>query len=227
MTDEKRDIVIPSQLLGDADKLKAGRGTFIENGKIYAEKLGILSKKSDYVNIVPLKGRYDPIEGDFVIGIVEEPLSSSWLVDINAPYPALLHINEVPWDIEFGETDKYLNYGDAIMAKILEVNIEKKLQITLKDRNLYKIKGGYITYIEPSKVPRLIGKQGSMISLLKKYSNCRIFIGKNGRIWIDGKDDSIAKVIQAINIVENESTSFGLTDKIENLLKNRNSRVVQ
>lgn len=227
MTDEKRDIVIPSQLLGDADKLKAGRGTFIENGKIYAEKLGILSKKSDYVNIVPLKGRYDPIEGDFVIGIVEEPLSSSWLVDINAPYPALLHINEVPWDIEFGETDKYLNYGDAIMAKILEVNIEKKLQITLKDRNLYKIKGGYITYIEPSKVPRLIGKQGSMISLLKKYSNCRIFIGKNGRIWIDGKDDSIAKVIQAINIVENESTSFGLTDKIENLLKNRNSRIVQ
>lgn len=227
MTDEKRDIVIPSQLLGDADKLKAGRGTFIENGKIYAEKLGILSKKSDYVNIVPLKGRYDAIEGDFVIGIVEEPLSSSWLVDINAPYPALLHINEVPWDIEFGETDKYLNYGDAIMAKILEVNIEKKLQITLKDRNLYKIKGGYITYIEPSKVPRLIGKQGSMISLLKKYSNCRIFIGKNGRIWIDGKDDSIVKVIQAINIVENESTSFGLTDKIENLLKNRNSRVVQ
>jgi exosome complex component RRP4 len=227
MTDEKRDIVIPSQLLGDADKLKAGRGTFIENGKIYAERLGILSKKSDYVNIVPLKGRYDAIEGDFVIGIVEEPLSSSWLVDINAPYPALLHINEVPWDIEFGETDKYLNYGDAIMAKILEVNIEKKLQITLKDRNLYKIKGGYITYIEPSKVPRLIGKQGSMISLLKKYSNCRIFIGKNGRIWIDGKDDSIVKVIQAINIVENESTSFGLTDKIENLLKNRNSRVVQ
>ena len=227
MTDEKRDIVIPSQLLGDADKLKAGRGTFIENGKIYAEKLGILSKKSDYVNIVPLKGRYDAIEGDFVIGIVEEPLSSSWLVDINAPYPALLHINEVPWDIEFGETDKYLNHGDAIMAKILEVNIEKKLQITLKDRNLYKIKGGYITYIEPSKVPRLIGKQGSMISLLKKYSNCRIFIGKNGRIWIDGKDDSIVKVIQAINIVENESTSFGLTDKIENLLKNRNSRVVQ
>ena len=219
MTDEKRDIVIPSQLLGDADKLKAGRGTFIENGKIYSEILGILSKKSDYVNIVPLKGRYDPIEGDFVIGIVEEPLSSSWLVDINAPYPALLHINEVPWDIEFGETDKYLNHGDAIMAKILEVNIEKKLQITLKDRNLYKIKGGYITYIEPSKVPRLIGKQGSMISLLKKYSNCRIFIGKNGRIWIDGKDDSIVKVIQAINIVENESTSFGLTNKIENLLK--------
>jgi exosome complex component RRP4 len=226
MRENKRDIVIPSQLICDADKIKAGRGTFIENGKIYAEKLGILNKQGDYVNIVPLKGRYDPIEGDIVIGIVQEPLSSSWLVDINAPYPALLHINEVPWDIEFGETEKYLNHGDAIYAKILEVNIEKKLQITLKDRNLYKIRGGYITNIEPSKVPRLIGKKGSMISLLKKYSNCRIFIGKNGRIWIDGKDDNIAKVIEAINMIENESISFGLTDKIKNLMK-KNSRIVQ
>ena len=226
MTEDKRDIVIPSQYIGEVSKLKAGRGTFIENGKIYAEKLGILSKNSDYINIIPLKGRYDPIEGDFIIGIVQEAMSSSWLVDINAPYPALLHVNEVPWDVDFGETEKYLNHGDSIMAKVLEVNIEKKLQISLKDRNLYKIKGGYITYIEPVKVPRLIGKKGSMISLLKKYSNCRIFIGKNGRIWIDGKDENIEKIIHAINIIENESISFGLTDKIKNLLKN-NTRNVQ
>ena len=226
MSKDKRDIVIPSELLGDAKKIKAGRGTFIENGKIYSEKLGILSKNSNFINIIPLKGRYDPIKGDFIIGIVEEALSSAWLVDINAPYPALLHVNEVPWDVDFGETEKYLNHGDAIMAKILDVNIEKKLQITLKDRNLYKIKGGYITYIEPSKVPRLIGKKGSMISLIKKYSNCRMFIGKNGRIWIDGKDENISKVIKVINTIENESISFGLTDKIENILKN-NTQVVQ
>ena len=225
MTENKREIVVPSQFIGDADKLKAGRGTFIEDGKIYSEKLGILNKKSDFVQIVPLKGKYDAVEGDFVIGIVEEPLSSSWLVDINAPYPALLHVNEVQWDVDFGETEKYLNQGDAIMAKILEVNIEKKLQITLKDRNLYKIRGGYITYIEPSKVPRLIGKKGSMIALLKKYSNSRMFIGKNGRIWIDGKEENISKVIQAINIIENESLSFGLTNKIEEFFK-KNSKVV-
>ncbi|MEA3458265.1 MAG: exosome complex RNA-binding protein Rrp4 [Candidatus Thermoplasmatota archaeon] len=219
MSGEKREIVIPSQLLGDAKGNKAGRGTFIEKGKIYSERLGLLSKRSDYINVIPLKGRYDPIEGDFVIGIVEEPLSSIWLVDINAPYPALLHTNDVPWDVDFGETDKYLNRGDSIMAKILEVGLDKKLQITLKDRNLYKIKGGYITYIEPSKVPRLIGRKGSMIALLKKYTQCRIFVGKNGRIWIDGEDDNIAKVIKAIRKIESESISYGLTDKIEELLK--------
>jgi len=220
MSQDKREIVIPSQLLGDIKNNKAGRGTFIENGKIYSETLGILNKGSDFINVVPLKGRYNAVKGDFVIGIVLEAMASSWLVNINAPYPALLHVNEVPWDVEFGETEKYLNYGDSIMAKILQVDAEKKLQITLKDRNLYKIRGGYITYIEPSKVPRLIGKKGSMISLLKKYTRCRIFVGQNGRIWIDGDNDNISKVLHTIRKIEEESLTYGLTNKIEELLKN-------
>ena len=219
MSQEKREIVIPSQLLGDIKSSKAGRGTFTENGKIYSETLGILSKRPDFISVVPLKGRYDAVERDFVIGVVLEAMASSWLVDINGPYPALLHVNEVPWDVEFGETKKYLNHGDSIMAKILQVDVEKKLQITLKDRNLYKIRGGYITYIEPSKVPRLIGKKGSMISLLKKYTRCRIFVGQNGRIWIDGDNDNIAKVLRAIEEIEEESLTYGLTNKIEELLK--------
>jgi len=219
MSQEKREVVIPSQLLGDIKTKKAGRGTFIENGKIYSETIGVLSNNSDYINVIPLEGRYDPVKGDFVIGIVEEPLASSWLVDIKAPYPALLHVNEVPWDVEFNETEKYLNKGDSIMAKVLQVDMEKKLQITLNDRNLYKIKGGHIIDVEPSKVPRVIGKKGSMISLLKKYTRCRIFVGQNGRIWVSGDDEGIRKLIQTIKKIEKESLSYGLTNKIEEMLK--------
>ena len=219
MNKEKREIVIPSQLLGDVNNKKAGRGTFVENKKIYAEILGVLNDNNGFINVVPIKGRYDPFEKDFVIGIVDEPMASSWLVDINAAYPALLHVNEVPWDVEFGETEKYLNHGDCVMAKVLSVDQEKKLQITLKDRNLYKIRGGTMINVEPSKVPRIIGKKGSMISLLKKYTNCRIFVGQNGRIWIDGEEDSIKKVIDTIKKIEDESLSYGLTNKIEELLK--------
>lgn len=219
MSVEKREIVIPSQFLGDGKDKKAGRGTIIIDGKIYSERLGVLNKNSEYINVIPLKGRYDPIEGDFVIGIVEEALQSGWLVDINAPSPALLHVNEVPWDVEFGETERYLNHGDSIMAKILQVDISKKIQITLNDRNLYKIKGGHIIKVEPSKVPRIIGKKGSMIALLKKYTRCRIFVGQNGRIWIDGEHDSIAKVLETIRKIENEALSYGLTNRIETFLK--------
>jgi exosome complex component RRP4 len=219
MTTETRKIVIPSQLLGDVKHKKAGKGTFVEQGEIYSELLGILNDNSDYISVTPLKGRYDPVEKDFVIGIVEDAMSSSWLVDINAAYPALLHVNEVPWDVEFGETDRFLNHGDSIMAKVLQVDQEKKLQITLKDYNLFKIKGGYIINVEPTKVPRIIGKKGSMIALLKNYTKCRIFVGQNGRVWIDGNEEGIQKVVDTIKVIENEALSYGLTDRIEKLLK--------
>jgi exosome complex component RRP4 len=225
MNKETREIVIPSQLLGDIQTKKAGQGTFVEKGKIYAEVLGVVNANSEYINVVPLRGRYDPIQGDFVIGIVIEPMASSWLVDINAAYPALLHVNEVPWDVEFGETDRYLNAGDTVMAKVLQVDQEKKLQITLKDRNLYKVKGGNLLNVEPSKIPRIIGKQASMISLIKKYTRCRMFVGQNGRIWIDGEGQDVQKAIEIIELIQKESLSYGLTNKIEDLLKKDSKEV--
>lgn len=218
MSKSSREIVIPGHLLGELKDFKPGRGTVVENGKIYAALLGIIHESPPYINVVPIKGRYDAFVGDLVIGIVEEPLSSSWLVDINAPYPALLHVNEVPWNVDFGETEKFLNTGDSIMAKVLQVDLEKKLQITLKDRNLYKIRGGHIINVEPSKVPRIIGKKGSMINILKKHTRCRIFVGQNGRIWIDGDDKNVALAQQAIELIEEQSISFGLTNKVEEFL---------
>ena len=219
MPNEERKIVLPSQILGDTKSNKPGRGTFIENGKIISGKLGILNANSNYINVIPLKGRYEPVVGDFIIGTVEEALSAGWLVDINAPSPAFLHVNEVPWDIEFGDTEKYLNRGDSIMAKISQIDELKKFQITLKDRNLYKINGGHIIEVEPSRVPRIIGKKGSMITLIKKYIRCRIFVGQNGRIWVDGDTESIERVLQTIYKIENEAITYGLTNRIEELLK--------
>jgi len=219
MPNEERKIVLPSQILGDIKSNKAGRGTFIENGKIISEKLGILNANSNFINVTPLEGRYEPTVGDFIIGVVEEALSAGWLVDINAPSPAFLHVNEVPWDIEFGDTEKYLNRGDSIMAKVSQIDELKKFQITLKDRNLYKIKGGHIIEVEPSRVPRIIGKKGSMIALIKKYIRCRIFVGQNGKIWVDGDTESIERVLQTIYKIESEAITFGLTNRIEELLK--------
>lgn len=219
MQNQKRQIVFPSQILGDVKTHKAGKGTFIEDGKIISERIGILNENSNYINVIPLKGRYEPVIGDFVIGVVEEALSAGWLIDINAPSPAFLHTEEVPWDVEFGATEKYLNTGDSIMAKVLKIDEAKKMQVTMKDRNLFKINGGDIIEVEPSRVPRIIGKKGSMISLIKKYIRCRIFVGQNGIIWVDAESKNIERVKQVIRKIESEAITFGLTNRIEDLLK--------
>jgi len=125
----------------------------------------------------------------------------------------------VPWRVDFGDTERYLNKGDCIMAKVLSIDESKKLQITLNDRGLYKIQGGHIIDVEPSRVPRIIGRKGSMLALIKKYIRCRIFVGQNGRIWIDADTKSTEKVHQTISKIEDESVTIGLTNRIEEMLK--------
>jgi exosome complex component RRP4 len=214
-----RDVVFPSQLLGDVKKYRAGEGTFVEDGRIYAKRIGIKNIKEGIISVSPLKGNYEPHAGDVVIGIIEEVSTSTWLVDINAIYPALLHVNEVPWRIEFGDTARYLNYGDVVMAKVLSSSEPDKLQITLKERGLYKINTGTIIEVEPTKVPRVIGRNGSMITLLKKLTNCRILVGKNGRIWVDGEVEGIQKIEKAIRLIERDAHTYGLTERVTALLR--------
>jgi exosome complex component RRP4 len=171
------------------------------------------------VNIIPLSGRYIPCVGDSVIGKVEDIGPSNWLIDINSPYPAPLHVNEVPWRVEFGDTARYMNVGDVILAKVLMVDETMRVQVTMKDQGLRKLQGGQIIEIAPTKVPRVIGKSGSMIQMIKGYTNCRIFVGQNGRIWLDGEVDNIVHAIKAIQMIEADAHSFGLTEKVKAYLE--------
>ncbi len=113
--------MLPGDLL-DAGTMKPGEGTYVHDGKIFAAMLGIKSVKSNFVNVIPLGGRYIPAPGDMIIGKVIDIGPSNWLVDIYSPYPAPLHVNEVPWRVEFGDTARYLAVGDTLLAKVLSVD---------------------------------------------------------------------------------------------------------
>lgn len=214
----KRELVVPGDLL-DAPDLKAGAGTFREDGKIYAALLGIKSERAGYVNIVPLGGKYIPRPGDAVIGNIVDIGPSHWLLEINSPYPAPLHTNEVPWRVEYGDTAHYLDVKDVCLTKVLSVDETKRVQLTMKEHGLRKLSGGQIVEISHSKVPRVIGKKGSMISLIKGFTKCRMFVGQNGRIWIDGEVDDIFNAIRVIKKIEDEAQVMGLTESVASMLE--------
>lgn len=212
-----REIVLPGEeiVLGEN---KPGNGIYIDNGKAIVEYLGVKSIKSGYVNIIPLSGKYQPQKGDKVIGKVVDILSSNWVVDINAPYLAPLHVNDTPWKVEFGDTSRYLNIGDTILAKVMSVNEVKQVWLTLKEPGLRKLQGGHVITVSPTKVPRIIGKDGSMIKILKEMTDSKIYVGQNGIIWVDGTTDSILRVVGAIRLIEKEAHIIGLTDRVKEFL---------
>jgi exosome complex component RRP4 len=216
--DTSREIVVPGELLATGNK-RAGPGTFVEGDKIFAAQLGIKSIRQDGVSVVPLSGQYMPLRGDLVVGKIVDIGPSNWLVDINSPYPAPLHVNEVPWRVEFGETSKFMNVGDIVLLKIVDVSETRRITVSMQDHGLRKLTGGMVVEVSHSKVPRVIGRNGSMIQMLKNETGCRIYVGQNGRIWIDGELDNIVKAIRAIKMIEDEAHSLGLTEKVKNFLE--------
>lgn len=213
-----RQIVIPGEAVGGRG-LRPGPGTYSEGGRVYAAHLGVLSERDGRVSVIPLSGQYVPERGDAVIGIVVDMGASHWLVDIHAPYPAPLHATESPWDVEFGDTGRYLNVGDVIMAHVLSVDEIKRIQLTMQEPEARRLHGGQLLEIQPAKVPRVIGKGGSMVGLIKDMTRCRIYVGQNGRIWLDGDDKDTALAVRTIKLVEDRAQSYGLTETVRDFLQ--------
>jgi exosome complex component RRP4 len=212
-----RKVVVPGDLLSEEAK-RSGEGTYVRNGGVYSLLYGLANFR-DKINVIPLAGKYIPEPGDNVIGVVKDITFSNWIVDINSPYDGLLHISEFPIRIESDEMSKYLRIGSSIMTRVADVDPTMKVELTLNDKKLGQIKAGQVIEISHTRVPRLIGKGGSMISMLKKEVNCNIFVGQNGRIWIHGGTEDMDLALKTITLIEKEAHTNGLTDRIVGFLK--------
>ena len=223
---KEREIVVPGQELAEGMEYLPSSGTYRDQNKIISNKLGVVSVNKNIIKVIPLTGRYMPKVDDVVIGRVLEIGFYGWSVDIGSAYPATLSIRDATEFIDKEEDlTKYYDYGDIIAARVNKVTRYKSIDITTKGPGLRKLIGGKVIEVTPSKVPRMIGKQGSMISMIKDYTGCNLLVGQNGKVWVKGtsleKENLVTKMIMKI---EQESHIDGLTDKIKNLL-NKNGKL--
>ena len=216
--DMERRIVVPGDVLSD-NVTMSGSGTHVSDGKVCASVYGLLNAGERYTSVIPLAGKYIPHTSDRVIGLITEVTHSNWIVDINSPYDGLLHISQYPRRIDAEDMRRYLKAGDCILTMVAGVDAGMKVELTLRDKELRRLSDGRIVTINPTKMPRVIGRSGSMIRLLKSAIGCSMFVGQNGRIWINGSDDRIDLAIQAINYIEDNAHTPGLTDRVQAFLK--------
>ena len=213
---ENKDLVIPGQVLAD-DECYPGRGTFKEDGKICSSLIGLVSLRNKKIRVIPLKSKYVPKKGDVVIGKINDVRFSMWDVDINSPYSGILPAFEV-FGREKKELNKVFDVGDVLFLRVIDVDEVKKAKLGLKGRGMGKFRGGIIVDISPTKVPRLIGKKGSMINMIKDKTNCKIVVGQNGLVWVKGKEDMEQLTREIIHMIEAEAHTSGLTNKVKNKL---------
>ncbi len=219
---EAKQLVTPGELLAEGE-YQPGENTYSEAGKIYASRIGLVDLDNKKVNVVALRAFYVPKMGDIVIGSVLEVGFNGWTVDIKAPYPAMLRASDVlgrPFKPQNDELSQVLDAGDLIVAKIGSYDRAHDPQLTVGEHGLGKIARGQLMRVTPTKIPRVIGRKGSMISMIKEETNCQIILGMNGVILVTGKNQADEELaMNAIRKIEQESHTSGLTDRITKLLK--------
>jgi len=218
-TKGKREIVVPGEVIASGPHYLPGDYTSREGNDIIASRFGLVDITDRLVKIIPLAGVYMARKGNIVIGRVIDITFNGWIIDINAPYLAFLPISEAGRYVNKADITQFLDFHDVIAAEVYGVK-HRGIDLTMRKRGLGKLEGGIITVINPSKVPRVIGREGSMVNLIKKETNTNIIVGQNGVIWVKGdniESELLAK--EAITFIVERSFVEGLTDEVKKFLE--------
>jgi exosome complex component RRP4 len=213
----ERVLVLPGEEI-PAHGLKPGPGTYRVGGKVYASVLGLLSSRPPTVQVIPLSGRYIPHPHDVVIGTVTDVQGTFWLLDIGAPRWAPLHMTGTPWKVDIGETERYLKVGDAVVVQVESLDPTGRIGVTMLGEGLGKLEGGTIVHVSPARVPRVVGRDGSMIQTITRLTGARVAVGQNGRIWVDGTPEAIRRVSGVLRFIDEHGHRPGLTERVESYL---------
>jgi exosome complex component RRP4 len=219
---ENRDLVIPGDVLYEG-RIRTGDNTHRSQGKVSASRIGLVDYRRDTVSVIALEAGFNPLVGDLVIGEVIDIELGRWLVDIDASSDAVLNVPDAidaPFRTDIVMPD-ILDVGDTIVAKIVDMDRRRTPILSILGRDLGKIEEGFIIRLTPSKIPRLIGKKGSMVNMILRETRSNIVIGQNGRILIHGKTrEQEVNAVNVIEKIEREAHISGLTNRVQEYLKN-------
>lgn len=211
----KRMVVVPGETIVEGDDYLPGEGSRREGDKVLASRFGMAEISGRVIKVIPLSGAYIPRRNNVVLARVSDITFNGWLFDVDYAGNAFLPIAESPRFINQHEMDQFLAIGDIAAVKIWSIK-GRGIDLTLKGKGLGKLEGGFIFRINPSRVPRIIGREGSMINLIKDNTHCQITVGQNGWVWIRG--DSVEDELRARKAVEYIAENVhisGLTEHME------------
>jgi len=222
--DNKRKYVIPGDVV-TSGPFRPEQNVELQGNKIISTTIGISEIYDDSVKVIPLTGKYIPKINDLVIGKVISHTSLSWELDINSCYVGFLPAQDVfgrDFSAHADELASKLKSGDLVAARIANFDRTRDPLVTISDRDLGKIDTGDLIKISPSKVPRLIGKRGTMIQMIEMATDAAITIGQNGWVVVSCETpEGLLKAKKAIEMVNEKAHVANLTDQVKEMLESK------
>jgi exosome complex component RRP4 len=221
LTVENKQIAVPGETLAQGMDYLPGEGAIREGENLIASRMGLVNIDGRAVKVIPLSGIYLPKRDDVIICKVIDVLMSGWRVDINSAYSAMLPLKDASAEYipKGADLRRFFDLGEYLIAVVTNVTSQKLVDISMRGPGLWKIRGGRIINVTPCKVPRIIGKQGSMVSMIKEATGAKITVGQNGVVWIQCEDPEKELIaVNTIRKIEKEAHISGLTERIKEYL---------
>ena len=174
----ERKIVVPGETIVSGEKYLPGDGAYREGEDIVAGRYGLAEISDKFVKVIAVSGVYQPRRGNSIIAEVVGITFNGWLLNFGGAENAFLSMMEVPRYINKGELREHFDFGDLVSAKVWNTN-GRGIDLSVKMRGFGKLESGQLMKINPNKVPRIIGREGSMVNLIKDGTGCSIVIGQN------------------------------------------------
>ena len=225
---QEREIVVPGETLASGMDQLPGAGTYREKENIYASRLGIVYLDGRAVKVIPLSGVYVPKLGDTIVCKVIDITLNGWRLDTNSAYSAMLTLKDATSDYISRGADltQYYALNDYVVCKVVNVTSQMLVDVSMREPGLKKLVGGRVVKVNTNKVPRIIGKKGSMVSMIKQATGCRIVVGQNGLVWLSGDMDNEFRALDAIRLIEQNSHHAGLTGTIKSFLEEKTGKKI-
>ncbi len=227
---KERDIVAPGELVAEGMGFLPSKGLYRKDTKIFAERLGMIGIEGKVIKLIPLTGVYIPKINDKIVGKIIDVLMTGWRIELRSPYSAVLGLKDATSEFipRSADLTQYYTIGDHILCKIINVTSQRLIDVTMRGPGLRKLKDGRLVEVNPHKVPRVIGKDGSMVQMIKNATGCNISVGQNGWIWVEGPSpEQEIQAVLSIKKVEAEAHMPGLTDRIKAYLEEITGKPVE
>jgi len=212
-------LVTPGEAIGASSGARAGTGTVKQGQDIISTKLGWVKENNGVLFVEPIHSSYLPRSGDLVIGIIESVRNNLWFAEVNGPFNGLLPMSLAPWKVEFGAAREHMDIGDVMLARVQEVDEAHNIVLTMKGVGLRKLKEGAVLELPVNLIKLIRNDNERILNVFKESSDCRIIVGDNGRIWVDGSAENISMVRAGFDLMNKIGHQENVFDSINEFTK--------
>lgn len=195
---------IPSQ---GALRLSAGLTT--HDGFVVSTKGGVLKQtRNGQLYLEGRQKRYIPAEGDVVVGVVVDRVGENFIVDIGAPFNAVLP--QLSFEGATRRNRPNLRAGDLLYARVTAAHRDTDPALTCVDSvgraaGYGHLKDGLVVTCSSSLARQLLASPTApVLAALGKGLQFEVAVGLNGRVWVAAATPATT-VLVSNAVLESES----------------------